>query len=571
MSFKLKPIKRVVKSSLRKLVKQQGLQICRQMLDLPELEEYQEEETQSLTIIASLQADTALILSEVGMSAYFTKCNKAEREARRIITRFAEFIVWTYYSKNNENITTTEEQIMKWYILLLNLHYTSLLDFSNHLQENRLLSPNTVKNYASDIVYGCMWLTLFAPETYRQPMSQMEGIKKVAEQVRSSQSNGNRAIRSEITLEEKVQQRMLPAGGLPELQRAVLEALPWARSVSRHNIDEASYRRFVSILVAAIYVFSVNGRQSGVMDIKWGQADELLKMAFCTSSKFKTHKKYGLQPITLGVVSHELLSIYVQYVRPQVSRSNPPQDAEDLWITYRGTTEMHLGKLLTAFFIRSLGLRVTITAIRSLVETMMHKKMQQGVITQEQRNAVMNINGHSSATTEAYYVMEDRVDDVYHARSAFDAAVEDSIAEQAEIFFEEGGDAEQDMDPVVNFAPLTPVRAPSAPVVPLLRSPFDKSNRHSAPARVLAATDWGRDHPDYETTKAKAAWTKEEKEYVGMWCTEFLSRHPGASSVVAKCLHHMKTDPVAIRIFHKYHTLNSARLRHGYESFVDGR
>lgn len=568
----LKRIQGKSRKSLRKLVQSQRLQVnipLSNVFDSGEIKEAEVEGEPSLALVASLHMDAVQILSEVGMSSYFTLCNKQDREARRIMSRQAEFIVWTYYSKNAVNIEATKDEIMKWYILLLNLHYSCLLGFSNHLQQNKLLSPNTVKNYVSDIVYGFMWLTLFAPEAYRQPMSQMEGIKKVAEQVRSSQSSVNRSLRSDITLEEKIEQRLLPVGGLPELQRAVLDAMPWARAVSRHHIDEASYRRFVSILVAAIYVFSVNGRQSGVMDIKWGQAEELLQMAFCTSKRFKTNKKYGLQPITLAKESHELLAIYVQIVRPQVSRTHPPQAAEDLWLTYKGKSEMQLGKLLTAFFVKSLGLRVTITAIRSLVETLMHKKMQQGLITQEQRNAVMNINGHSSATTEAYYVMEDRTDDVYNARSAFDAAVEESITEQADAFYDEGGD-DMDNDVATPSAPSS-ILLPTAPHAMSPRSPFDPRNRFAAPVRVFAAADWGREHPDYESAKKKAVWTAEEKTYVGMWCTNFIAQHPGATAVVAKCLHYMKTDPAALRIFHKHHTLNSARLRHGYEEFLRGK
>ncbi|HQT82501.1 MAG TPA: hypothetical protein PLQ34_10080, partial [Ferrovaceae bacterium] len=169
-----------------------------------------------------------------------------------------------------------------WFITLLNERYNSLLSYSKFLRKEKLLTPNTVKSYLSDIVHSFEWLTLFAPDSIRQPMSQIAGIKKVAEKIRTTQAKINRLDKSDRTFEGQVYKGILPPGGLQDLQRAVLGVMDWARNIRRANIDAVAYRRFVSLLLAAIYAFSVNGRQSGVMDVKYAQREQLLKEAFCT-------------------------------------------------------------------------------------------------------------------------------------------------------------------------------------------------------------------------------------------------------------------------------------------------
>ncbi len=196
------------------------------------------------------------------------------------------------------------------------------------------------------------WGTLFAPGSFKQSIHSDQGIRAVAEIVRANQAKAHRHAHSENTWAAQVQHRRLPVGGLADLQAAVLEELPWARSVRTCDIDDVAYRAFLQLTISAIYVFSANGRQSGVADVRMGQVQDMLKNGYTTSTKFKTNHKYGYQPITLSTVSMELVHLYVTVVRPQVCRQHPIQHSDHVWLTYRGDADLSVGKLVTTFFIR---------------------------------------------------------------------------------------------------------------------------------------------------------------------------------------------------------------------------
>lgn len=516
------------------------------------------------------------ILVEYGILNYFRTRNKSEQEGKTIVKRYAHFLCWSYSAVHNTNMITTTHDIIQWLMLVIKEKYELLLHYSSYLQDRKQLKAATVSKYISAVESCCIWVTMFAPMHMRLPMGDIEGVKRVAQLVRSNQAQRNKQVRSHITLEEKVRLSQLPAGGLPALQQAVLQEVPWARQVRQHDIDDTAYRRYMQLLFAALYVCSPNGRQSGVVDIKYRQAEELLQQCYTTSTQFKTHNKYGYQPVTVEGTSHELLAHYVSVVRPQVRRHLQESYEEPLWLTYTGEAELDVGRLVTSFFTRTCALTVTITAIRSLVETTMHKKYKEGKITDAQRTAVQNINGHSSETTKAYYLLEDRADDVLCSRGVlaedFDAALMDFAADITPEELLDHLPALPGLDHMHSAVPL-PLQLRAAAGVPEgeppARSPtlIPRQYVRQQPAPPQAI-DWGTRHPDYNNgSKDTAIWTHDEKIFLGRWCADYRAAFPEARAVVAKCLQHIRTNPAAISIFHKHHTLNSARLRNGHRQY----
>lgn len=537
---------------------------------------------------AAVNVTYQVLCDDMQLLRYYKSCRKSDNESKKIIQRLAQFLVWSYNAEHNHNMNATHNVVKTWFQELMQDKYTLLLDYSTYLVEQRQLKPSTVRSYISDIERSFAWGTLFAPSDVRLPMCSNQGIQAVAEQVRLNQAQCARHVRSDRTYAAQVEQRRIPQGGLPALQDAVLKELPWARSVRHRDIDDVAYRRFVQTTVSAIYVFSANGRQSGVADVRMGQVQDLLKNGFTTTTKFKTNKKYGYQPITLSEVSAELLHLYVSLVRPQVCRQFPVQPSDHLWLTYRGETDLTIGKLVTTFFTRTCRVGVTTTAIRGLVETTMHKKYKAGEITDVQRSAVQNINGHTSEVTRDYYLLEDREEDVAQARDAFGGAFGgayggafgaafDEQQEEHELGYVEdvladlvNGSADDDVmeytvPPVDPLPPLSPLPRPLPLPLPL-KSPRAAPLSFSLPH--TATVDWGTSHPDYGTEKATAQWTQNEKQYLGSWCTRFRERFPDTNNVVARCLKHLQSDPYAVAIFHAHHTLNSARLRNGLRQYT---
>ena len=411
--------------------------------------------------------NTIAVLQTAGLQHYFIICKRSEEESKRIVQRCAQFIVWSHTSYHKTTIHADTDTVSAWFKELVQNQYSQLMFYCEYLVNMKHLQPSTVRTYATDLERCFAWCTLFAPPLLKLPMNAHEGIRAVAEMVRTNQARSHRAARSHNTWHEQVKNRRVPAGGLAALQAAVHEELPWARSVRQQNIDDTAYRRFMQIMISAVYVFSANGRQSGVADVRMRQVEELLEEGYTTTTKFKTNKKYGYQPITLGSVARELVQQYVSFIRPQVCRAQVVNADDHLWLTYRGAFDTTIGKLVTFFFIRMRGLTVTTTAIRGLVETTMHQKWKAGEISEIEKTAVQNINGHTSETTRDYYLLEDRREDVVNARAAF--APDDSDLGIANEMLWELVDDEPDT-PVASPVP-TPAAAPMTPCLQLLPRP----------------------------------------------------------------------------------------------------
>ena len=548
--------------------------VCNPAEDLSSL--LSAEYTAPAVLTATAIEATIQVLCNMQLLRYYKSCRKSDNESKKLIQRLAQFIVWSYSSEHKHNINATHDVVKEWFQELMTEKYALLLDYSTYLVDHRQLKPSTVRSYISDIERSFAWGTLFAPSDVRLPMCSNQGIQAVAEQVRMNQTQSARHARSNRTYAAQVEQRRIPLGGLPALQAAVLQEMQWARSVRHRDIDDTAYRRFVQITVSAIYVFSANGRQSGVADVRMGQVQDLLDNGFTTTTKFKTNSKYGYQPITLSKVSAELVYLYVSVVRPQVCRQHPVQAEDHVWLTYKGEADLTIGKLVTTFFTRTCRVGVTTTAIRGLVETTMHQKYKKGEITDAQRSAVQNINGHTSETTRDYYLLEDRVEDVAQARGAFASAMCEQQLEPDMGFMDdiladlvEGPSDAEDENSVDAMIPtsvpallMTPPKPLPLPLHLLTPLPVSRGPQRSS------ALDWGTSHPDYLTEKPTAQWTQCEKQYLGLWCSRFKDNFPDASNVVAKCLKHLQSDQHAIAIFHAHHTLNSARLRNGLRQYT---
>ena len=74
---------------------------------------------------------------------------------------------------------------------------------------------------------------------------------------------------------------------------------------------------------------------------------------------------------------------------------------------------------------------------------------------------------------------------------------------------------------------------------------------------------WGTAHPDYHKhNPQRVTWSDSEVGYIVDW--EKANCSPYTSNKVKKCLTHIQNDPAAISIFHPNHTLNTSRLREGF-------
>jgi hypothetical protein len=335
----------------------------------------------------------------------------------------------------------------------------------------------------------------------------------------------------------------VPARGLEELRECIqnsIKNLQYSCRDGNMYFDKDMYKDYMGLLYASLYVFSVQGRISGIEDVKYGQAEELMKHGQVLSDKFKTYSKFTYQPVTLSSTSLKLLEIYLMVFRPKISNGRRDGPFDSLWLTYDGDAEDNLGnvvesiyismnfnidfyyivgKSVTRYFERNISCHVTSTSIRSLIETEAEIMKDEGKITLTERNAVSTINGHSSKTTEDYYVkmsMRKTVSDSRHF-----------------------------------FAQVTGI---------------DDTNLFEESSFEVKAPEWGTRHPDFGKNGIKHVWTDEETNYLQFVIDKLVHNNNSKNNLMSRCLKFIRNDPNAIPIFHKDHILNSARLRAGWES-----
>ena len=528
-------------------------------------------------------ADVSVILAEEGYADHLAQIlNETDRKGENIhraLRVAAEFLVWSHSAVTGRDLAG--DDVMAWVNKVITTEYRLVPKFAKHLADHRHSKSATIKNYVLLVRKFFKWYVLYCSHAADLDSSALARFNDVSSAVIATLKRREKAERAGVTMASKVRDRRMPAGGLQQLQAAVDAKLDWAKNLCNKRASKEEYKTFMSLLYAALYVYSVQGRQSGVMDMKYKQAAELLRNGYSNSTKFKTAAKWKYQPVTLSTTTSFLLKAYQEFLRPQVCLTGTACGDQPLWLTFEGTAERHLGVRVTQFFRQSLRLHITCTAIRSLVETAMHASYKQGRITQQEMYSVQAINGHSSQVTEDYYIQEDRAQDVAQARSAFQRCMgqsQDAYHEEPSVVYASSDAADGDDPPARDSpaqldtpAPQPPVPQPQAPAVlpasthpVLVPAAFPQWPINDA----ASATDWGGEHPHYGIDGAKAPWTEAEVRYIGQWCDQQLAASGGHShNLVARCWRHIGSDPAAVAIFHPHHVLDNARLRHGYRKY----
>ena len=435
------------------------------------------------------------------------------------------------------------------------------------------------------------------------------------------------------SVESMIAQRKWPAGGLTELQDIILSQLPWAERLSDQSatsIAKAVYDKFMQLMSAAIYCFSPQGRIAAVMALRFGQREELLTCGFVMSSTFKTFSTFGKQPVTCSKLLQKLLFVYIKIIRP-VS-SSMQKETDPLFINFTATKCYNVGAGVTSFFKVCANLHICTTTIRSIIETTVHGLQQHNLISNQQRAAVSNVNGHTSKTVKAYYVLDQRVQDVKYSTEVFDIIASSSSmgspaqyatssssmeppAQYATSSSSMGPPAQyanatssssmgppaqyatssSSMGPPAQYATFSSSMGPPAQYAtssslmgpPVQRDIFDHHNAASFFVNKSVPTynfksntsnngamlgSVGSKHPciNMPSSQKRAQWTNEEINFVGWWCTETLAINPLlANKIVSQCLNFIMSNKEARSIFHPIHVLSSGRLKYGYDVYKE--
>lgn len=140
----------------------------------------------------------------------------------------------------------------------------------------------------------------------------------------------------------------VPSRGLQDLRECIqnsIKSLQYSCNDGNIYFDKLMYLEYMGLLYASLYVFSVQGRTSGLEDVKYGQVEELMKNGQVLTDKFKTYSKFTYQPVTLSSTSLQLLKIYLKVFRPTISNGQRDGAQDSLWLTYDGEVEDNLGNI----------------------------------------------------------------------------------------------------------------------------------------------------------------------------------------------------------------------------------
>jgi len=441
----------------------------------------------------------------------------------------ARFLLWTHLCLKKVPLELSTDAVLRWSKILISKKATVVQQFQAFLVEALKFSPDSIIHFVSRLKEYVEWFRMFRSERSLDPfkikqskydkfMTICSRIMKGARQLRRKRLKMKSGSQTNA-MDEAIANRQLPQGGLKELQDTVAAEMQWiyafCTSVRRGPglVDEPTYQQLMCLLIASMYVFAPQGRISGIQDLKVKDAPELME-SFATSKEFKTSSTYGMQAVTMSDISKEILSIYLKFFRPRVTNARPcPNDP--LFLTYQGTPDKRLGRHVTAFFAPRLGINITTTLIRALVETTVEDKYRSGEITLDQREAMSAISGHSSKIVKDHYLRLNVADQLEKAKIAM--GMSDAVS--------------------------TPTTVPKA---------------------LVKLKDWGTAHPQYECTNhnARIKFSAEEDAYL-LDLAQDMMRIDGSlpDRFTSLALKAIKADPDATAIFHLRHVFSADRLR----------
>jgi len=333
------------------------------------------------------------------------------------------------------------------------------------------------------------------------------------------------------TLSSKIERKRLPRDGFVTLNKIVDSKLDWIDTMEGmrpENIHKGIYDSVISAIISGHYCKLPTGRPRAFSFLQLTQMDDFRIKGFTTSEFFKTHSKYGYQLILTDERLLKATEIYVKTFRPvavrNARRKGLKSSLDLLWLTYEGEQHRQIGKFVTKLF-STYDFHITTCDLRSLTETKANDAMLAGTMSAAQREAITDLNGHSSQVTKDYYLKTDRVSQSTAGREGFARML--------------GKSSES----------------------------LDEPNRW--PEEYIADIPvYGERHPDKNNDiNKRARWTREEVGFVGTWIKGYLKENPRATRLLSKLLNHIWTTPSCHAIFHPRHVLTATRLKSGLDAY----
>ena len=489
---------------------------------------------------------------EAGLNQYLQSGSggaKAESNVTDIVNRTIKFIRYVHNINYGCEFDISENYIVNWLLFIMKTHSTDIETYVTYLKTTLNFKNSTISNWCEGQLHVSKWAMLHASDQiYCNDVTQREyeafqDILKNLCKVYRRKSKKQLQLRSQ---EEEIANRRLPAEGVTELQAQVLTEMAWVDSLETvplisHNV----YVRFMQILFAGMYAFCPQGRIGGIMSLKFKHGQVLHQQGFLLATDFKTSESFIYQPILLCDVTARLLDVYLKVMRkiPAAARAatyNQSINRQDdpLWLTWKGEEDTNIGRHITAHSRNTMGLHITSTALRSLMECTAEDLHDDGLITPGVRSSVSNTNGHSAAMVKERYIKRSRVRDVQNNHE-FSRV----LREQHDI---------------PEYVPPNGIRFQIRPAV------------------KAQPIDWGQAHPQYHKRvgpRCRIKWSQDEYDFIEHFVTT--NGGPTSDHIGARLKAHIYPGGAghedACDIFHANHVLSVDRLHHALRRLFGDR
>jgi hypothetical protein len=227
-------------------------------------------------------------LKTIGIKTYLESKiggSKGQREIEQQVGQIAFGLTWTYcrHHKSSRQLADNLRDTIDWYVKLIETEYPLLLsEYCSYLElEERKVG--SILNCLTSLDRGAKWVVHHLRHKRYQPNPAVlngwqDGIKCIKNSYRGAKRAEAAAC---ATTREAVLQMKQPPGGIRALQEMVLEKsdeflVQHYQHTTCLNVTEDIYRINLQLLFSGCYTFAIQGRQSGIEDMKKEDYPELM-------------------------------------------------------------------------------------------------------------------------------------------------------------------------------------------------------------------------------------------------------------------------------------------------------
>ena len=195
--------------------------------------------------------------------------NKSATETNTIIGRIAKFLIWSYILTHFTPIEIFNTIPFVFEVIFEK--FSLVGQYVDYLGCSKAMKPSTLLQFLANVKNLIVWYTIFrqgCDVEYVVPSLQKDRAYIILKQAASNLDKLNkRHISTVHTYANDIRDKKLPKEGIEIIRAAVIARLLWAES-QQTPMDKATYEMFMGLMIVSFFVFSVQGRISGIADMK---------------------------------------------------------------------------------------------------------------------------------------------------------------------------------------------------------------------------------------------------------------------------------------------------------------